>query len=396
VVKAILTPTFFLALGWGMHSWRDHIVGDASPVHGKQKGDRFLSTTPDQNQGKTKEKLGHQPPPLTTHEVTVIEDGESPAPVREVSQEKPMRERSDEIKGCSTWIGDVMPVRDASGFQALIQLSSTDRISSALQKHLSIRQHDLPESISVRTLATRLMEVAVEHHARVETSPDEEVVEPILFSSSVNNDSSPIEAAERFYKSDCRIYGCFRTTQEMAEEKKVLVKWYRESDGEVLLMEYMPITPNNPWNHVWVRQQKGWTPDEYRLRVFTLEDNVRCLADGSFEVLPTGEGFSTSSIEFASPSNPSDFQTAFMLGTGDVVACIRYVASSDPSLHCDYLVGGQLLKREHLSAPSEEGILQVSLSDAGIDWRLHAGQMLLLHLYSNGALLETGKILVAP
>jgi hypothetical protein len=389
---AIILVIGTFSFGWGMRGWispeaMDRISFGHSAVNLQKKEVAY----PLRNK-----KIGTTSPAARVDEKAPSDRRETTPVAVEIN--RPAKKES--LPTATSSLADLNK-EDWTTLKALVNLSGTERIHEMLGEHLGIEVKDIPESTPARALARRLIEVAIEHHAAFDTSSGETPsydTEKVLFASSVREDFSPLHATAGFATRDMRIYGSFQTSEAMADEGKVLVKWYRLSDGEILLMKYLTIVPGKPWNYVWICQGEGWQAGQYRAKVFSLRDDVRCLAEGTFEVAAPEETFSTSSLEFSSQVDsdgvPQDIlEVLNTKSDGRSYVCSRVTASAYADFFLDFLLGDTFLERRHASSESSEGFLQV-LVDPSLLGAVRGKDYLYVRLYKDDHLQETAKILV--
>jgi hypothetical protein len=64
------------------------------------------------------------------------------------------------------------------------------------------------------------------------------------------------------------------------------VSWSRIEDGESLLINTMAMDPTLPRNNVWLENPAGWQPGNYRVAIYSGDEQLTLLSSGQFQVLP--------------------------------------------------------------------------------------------------------------
>jgi hypothetical protein len=66
---------------------------------------------------------------------------------------------------------------------------------------------------------------------------------------------------------------------------KALVSWSRIEDGELLLLNTMAMDPTAPRNNVWLEYPWGWQPGNYRVAIYSGDEQLSLLSSGEFRVV---------------------------------------------------------------------------------------------------------------
>jgi hypothetical protein len=131
----------------------------------------------------------------------------------------------------------------------------------------------------MRAFVRRLAEVAMEGSVVPAEEPRAGVAR-VDFAVEVLNDNSVEVPVNRFRTNDERIYATFPSGR--INEDRVLAKWTRVEDGEVLLLGRYGINSQDDWSYVWLGSpQNGWMPGEYRVDFYTADDRLDLLASGN-------------------------------------------------------------------------------------------------------------------
>jgi hypothetical protein len=87
-----------------------------------------------------------------------------------------------------------------------------------------------------------------------------------------------------------RLYAWFPCDNEsFSGRNKILAKWTRD-DGSEVLFEGMGILDFTPYNFVWW-EEPYWSPGEYSVELYGLEEDIPLLAWGTFNILDLEEHF---------------------------------------------------------------------------------------------------------
>ena len=91
-----------------------------------------------------------------------------------------------------------------------------------------------------------------------------------------------------FDPSVTRLYAWFSCDSPVFNGRtKILVKWTQEDTTQVLF-EGMGILDTTPYNYIW-REDSYWSPGEYSVELYGLEEDLPLLAWGSFEIADLNE-----------------------------------------------------------------------------------------------------------
>lgn len=113
---------------------------------------------------------------------------------------------------------------------------------------------------------------------------ENEEADPIFFSTLTPDLQFGLPyLAQTFSPYSIRIFATFESmTENMRNKSDVLVKWHNSND-ELILFEYLNIIPNANFNYVW-KELDYWNTGIYNVEIYTLKENVKVLASGSFFV----------------------------------------------------------------------------------------------------------------
>lgn len=78
------------------------------------------------------------------------------------------------------------------------------------------------------------------------------------------------------------IYAYFSTSGY--SQGSVLVRWLRTDEPEVLLLKTISINGANPINYVYLTQHNGWRSGDYRVEIYSVDDDVGFLAAKDYAV----------------------------------------------------------------------------------------------------------------
>lgn len=116
------------------------------------------------------------------------------------------------------------------------------------------------------------------------TEEENEIADPIFFSTSMPDMQLGLQhRPESFSPYSTRIFACFAsTTENLRDQREVLVKWHKEN-REILLFQSFSIVTNANFNYIW-KEMDYWDVGIYNVEIFNLEDKVKLLASGSYIV----------------------------------------------------------------------------------------------------------------
>jgi hypothetical protein len=132
---------------------------------------------------------------------------------------------------------------------------------------------------------------------RIEQNASDDLLhsEPAIYGeiSFANSESVGMgELWERndFSSDDSRIVAHMPEINPDVLGRKALVSWSRIEDGEILLLNTMAMDPELSRNNVWLESPTGWEPGNYRVAIYSGDEQLNLLSSGQFQVLPSTPG----------------------------------------------------------------------------------------------------------
>jgi tetratricopeptide (TPR) repeat protein len=92
--------------------------------------------------------------------------------------------------------------------------------------------------------------------------------EPILFSTEVNKDNSPISPSDSFKIGTKRIYASFANSGSLKGFSKLITQWTNTKTKEVVCLDKKTLDPKAKFNYIWVDMNNGWQVGKYKVELF--------------------------------------------------------------------------------------------------------------------------------
>jgi hypothetical protein len=161
--------------------------------------------------------------------------------------------------------------------KASLEQLPMELIAPIIEKHVSIPMDVLANMSDQRAFVDRLADVAMEDIVDESDVEQEPILGPVDFTRYLRT-SAPQDV---FYTSDLVVFAEFDSYSFSRTE--VLIKWFRVNDGQILLFKQMPIN-NNDSNHVWIKDDDGLEPGNYKVEVYEISQEMPLLSVGKYRV----------------------------------------------------------------------------------------------------------------
>lgn len=166
----------------------------------------------------------------------------------------------------------------------IIDQMDEDELISLVTSLTDYSRSELENVEDMRAFVERLAEVAMDGTV----VPAEELgaeVENVSFAGEVLENNAP-DSPNRHFRSDQeRIYATFPSGE--LEGARIVAKWTRMEDGEIMLFRRYVINPGDEWSYVWVGvPSDGWRPGDYRVDFYTADEQMSLIASGQHVIMP--------------------------------------------------------------------------------------------------------------
>ncbi len=180
-------------------------------------------------------------------------------------------------------IGDLLRLGDgAEELSRLVIDEMSDReLISAITSFTALTRTDLDEVSDLRRYAHRLTEIAMSGVV-TDPLPTPFGTSGVRFATSANTLDGAVDPRGVFDPEDRKIYAVFPS--ERYEYGHVVVHWYHSGDPELLLFDRYLVKPGDEFSYVWLERPRGWEPGEYRVEVYSGDEELRALAVGSYRI----------------------------------------------------------------------------------------------------------------
>ena len=186
--------------------------------------------------------------------------------------------RADVVRALAEWGGDPSEV-----VGVMIDAMSDDELRSTLMSLTRLSESDLDEVRDLRAFSRRVSEIAIDG-VLSESPPEDAGVTDVRFAQDFDPQSQEDMARDRF-AVDGRMYAIFPTDQYPQDE--VFVKWYRADDPEIMLFDQYPVEREAEESFVWMDRPEGWPEGEYRVEVYSGDEDLRKLSTGRYYIDPS-------------------------------------------------------------------------------------------------------------
>jgi hypothetical protein len=142
---------------------------------------------------------------------------------------------------------------------------------------------ELDEVEDLRAFGQRIGEIAMDGFLEDASLATEEAPsETVRFSDEMPDPRAGFEATDVFEAGHGRIFAVFPTPRDHAD--RVLLKWTRVDQPEILLLSRQSIRPEDEHGFVWLDRRPSWLPGEYRVDVYGGDDEMRPVASGRYVI----------------------------------------------------------------------------------------------------------------
>lgn len=165
----------------------------------------------------------------------------------------------------------------------LVEYADEDRLKTFVKSYTNFTDDDIDRSDDIRKFSKRLLEIAAD--GMLEKTKDKTDVGDFKDKGATNtvrfysNDS---EVKNIFEEKNKHIYAEFDTDQY--KQKEIFVKWYKSGSPNIYLFEKHKINPENDVNHVWLRENKGWSTGVYNVEFYAVDERMEKVAFGQYDV----------------------------------------------------------------------------------------------------------------
>jgi hypothetical protein len=167
---------------------------------------------------------------------------------------------------------------------SVVDQMGDDELIALVTSLTDYSREELESSGDMRAFVQRLAEVAMDGSVVPAEEPEPGVAR-VDFAVDVLDDNSADVPLSRFSTEEERIYATFPSGE--IDESRVVAKWTRIGDGEVLLLGRYDINARDDWSYVWLGSPSGgWVPGEYRVDFYTADDRLDLLASGRHVITP--------------------------------------------------------------------------------------------------------------
>lgn len=186
--------------------------------------------------------------------------------------------------GAREAIEDLLRLGDgAEELSRLVIDEMSDReLIAAITSFTALTRRDLDEVSDLRRYAHRLTEIAMSGVV-TDPLPTPFGASGVRFATSANTLDGAVDPSDVFRPEARKIYAVFPS--ERYDDGHVVVHWYHSDDPELLLFDRYLVTPGDAFSYVWLDRPRGWEPGEYRVEVYTGDEELRALAVGSYRVV---------------------------------------------------------------------------------------------------------------
>lgn len=109
----------------------------------------------------------------------------------------------------------------------------------------------------------------------------------ISFANSESIGMGELWEKKEFGRDDSRIVAHMPAIDPEVLGSKALVSWSRVDDGEVLLLNTLAMDRESHRNNVWLEKPAGWAPGNYRVAIYSGDEQLTLLSSGQFQIMPS-------------------------------------------------------------------------------------------------------------
>jgi hypothetical protein len=152
-------------------------------------------------------------------------------------------------------------------------LGAVTRISTA----------DLDEIEDLHAYSARLIDIAADGVLYEEGESGNDDVEATVFFTGRFERDGPEDFAEVEFDIDQeKIYANFRVADY--EGRRVLIKWTHSATGRIHLLQNHLIAQGGEYGWVWLKPDSVWLEGDYKVRIFSGDEELRELAAGHYAI----------------------------------------------------------------------------------------------------------------
>jgi len=163
----------------------------------------------------------------------------------------------------------------------IVEQMNTQQLRSAITSLTNITSSELDQVDNLQLYANRLADIAMDAIVS-EPAPLVSGVNTVNFSTFFSPDTGAVNVASNFPADTNSIFASFPTSDYPGN--KVIVKWSRTDDPNMLLFKRRTIVENMQENYVWLQMTYGWPAGQYRVQIYSADQNVALLAQGDYSI----------------------------------------------------------------------------------------------------------------
>ncbi len=162
-----------------------------------------------------------------------------------------------------------------------IEQVGEDEIRRVLSMMTQFSQDDLDDVRNIRAFASRLSDIALEGTLEPQNERGPHETDVFFSDASPRQDPDPVPI-ERFPSTQGRIYAIFETSEY--PQSKVLLKWFRTDEANILLLRRYNVIPGDEYGWVWLDRAGRWRRGTYRVDVYTGDEAMTRLGSGTYVI----------------------------------------------------------------------------------------------------------------
>lgn len=163
----------------------------------------------------------------------------------------------------------------------IVEQMNTQQLRSAITSLTNITSNELDQVDNLQLYANRLADIAMDAIVS-EPAPLVSGVNIVNFSTFFSPDTGAVNVASNFPADTNSIFASFMTSDYPGN--RVIVKWSRTDDPNMLLFKRRTIVGNMQENYVWLQMNYGWPAGQYRVQIYGADQNVALLAQGDYSI----------------------------------------------------------------------------------------------------------------
>jgi hypothetical protein len=155
-----------------------------------------------------------------------------------------------------------------------------DDLQAAISMATELGEEDLDEVHDMEAFAMRLAEVAME--GTMVDAPETVDAPYVWFGGDASGIEDRSKGTHGFDLRQERIYAFFSAGDYPG--RKVLVKWYRTDEPQIMLFKRHNIGSGREADYVWLEPGAGWQSGDYQVDIYTGDEAMDRLAAGRYSV----------------------------------------------------------------------------------------------------------------